>query len=152
MLRRVIVVAAISVGIVLSAGVPAEAGQWCSDDPPLTISAPNMTPVTVYVTTYALYPGKQADVNRESITYTTLSTNRPNYILVTVYDYIPTGRQGTFSTGMIVTSEQPSQTELNTWMSKTPPPSQMAGAGTTYGYTQGTSGTTMAVSFYLGTS
>jgi hypothetical protein len=140
------------VGMLLSLGVPAEAGQWCSDDPPLTISAPNMTPVTVYVTTYALAPGKQADVNRESITYATHPTSLPHTILVTVYDYIPTGRYGTFSTGMIVTSQQPTQLQLNAWMSTTPPPSQMAGAGTTYGYTQGTSGTTMAVSFYLQTS
>jgi hypothetical protein len=131
MLRRVILVALTGVGLVLSVGVPAEAATFCMDDPAVTISAPNMAPVTVWVTEVAQDPQNLPSLHASRIRYTVNPTSYPNVFAVSMYDLVPTGQYGKFQTWMAVT------TLAN-------------GGGEMYGWSTGYSDNEMAVSFYLG--
>jgi hypothetical protein len=108
---------------------PARAAEWCFHDPPVNIQIAPGESFTVYVTEGVMGAQNQAALASAKISYTANSVSKDS-ASVTVYDYIPTDRHGTFATEMIVSSEP-------------------FGAGVVYGSTYGTSGSTMAVRFWI---
>lgn len=123
-------IAAASAGLVAAlVAVPVQAAEWCLRDPQLTIQTSKGDSFTVYVTEGVMGAQHQAALASAKTTYTTRAVSKSS-LLVTVYDYIPTDRFGTFATEVIVSSEP-------------------YGAGVVYGAASGTSGSSMKVWFWI---
>jgi hypothetical protein len=105
------------------------AAELCLLDPELAIQLPSKDSVTVFVTEGAPVAHLQA-LQLAKITYTAQAVGGKGTAQVTVYDYIPNDAGARFATLMIVSS-------------------QPFGAGTVYGSTNGTSGVTMSVTFFI---
>lgn len=155
-MKRWSIAAAAAGFLAVCVAVPVQAAEFCLADPPLNIQTSPGESFTVYVTEGVLGSEHQAALSLATITYTTspLATGAPDRaraetspdrgtrhpektappineksVLVTVYDSIPSDSSGTTFATMMIVSSQP------------------FGHGVVYGSVNGTSGSTMSVSF-----
>jgi hypothetical protein len=129
MLRRVVI--GVVAGLFMAGtAVPAEAAEWCTDDPALSLAAPHASKITLYVTEGVMGSAHLDALRKAHIDHKIRPGKAPHSLHVTVHGNIPSDRFGSFSTLLIVSSRP-------------------FGAGTVYGSTRGVGGKPMQLSFDL---
>jgi hypothetical protein len=120
--------------LVMVGALPASAATWCINDPQVDIQLPNGATLTVFVTEGVDGFDNQAALEHAFISHTVTdvtnsNASHPTYA-ISISDFIPSGLNGNFATGMAVTAAP-------------------NGAGRLYGWAQGVSGSPLVVSFNL---
>jgi hypothetical protein len=127
-MKRHLILGAVVAVLAALIAVPAEAAEWCLDDPALTFAAPHASHMTLYATEGVQGTSHAGALKKAHITFRAKPGKRAGTMDIDVHSNIRDSVQGTFATLLIVSS-------------------QPFGAGTVYGMVVGNSGHDMHVSF-----